>query len=263
MIGICADSGSQLPAALALRLAIEVVPLTVTVDGREFLEGVDLDVDELYDLLGEDDEQPAVGQPSPGQCAVAYEQLADRGCTSIVSIHSSLADCNALHAARLATRTSPVPVRIVDCASVSFGVGCCAWAAADAAAAGASVDDIVALIDALGPRIEHVFTTGAPASGDEGIYVASGIGDGITPVVCAPTADSAVDAMARQVLARPGRLRIGVGASAREALPLADALERALRAADRGIELVRYRIGAGLAHRMRPGTVGCFAFPTG
>jgi hypothetical protein len=60
----------------------------------------------------------------------------------------------------------------------------------------------------------------------------------------------------------PGPLRIGVGASAREALLLADELERVLRLDERAHEIVRYRIGGGLAQRMRPGTVGCFAFPT-
>jgi fatty acid-binding protein DegV len=263
MIGICTDSGAQLPPPLALRLGIEVVPLTVTVGDREFLEGVDLDVDQLYDLLGDDDERPTIGQPSPGQCAVAYEELSERGCTSIISIHSSLADCNALQAARLATRTSPVPVRIVDCASVSFGVGCCAWAAADAVAASASVDQVVEMIEALGPRIDHVFTTGAPAPPASGIYVASGIADGVRTITCAPTPVDAVEAMVGHVLAHPGELRIGVGAGAREALPLADALEAALRATGRAAELVRYRIGAGIAQRMRPGTVGCFAFPVG
>jgi Uncharacterised protein, DegV family COG1307 len=261
MIGICTDSGSQLPASLARRLGIEVVPLTVTVGEHEYLEGIDLDVDELYDLLGDDHESPTIGQPSPGQCAVAYEELVERGCSSIVSIHSSLAECNALHAARLATRTAPVPVRIVDCASVSFGVGCCAWAAADAAAADASIDAVVELIDRLAPRIDHVFSTGAPPAPVAGIYVASGIGVGVTPITCAPTAAAAVAAMAGHVLSQPGPLRIGVGAGAREALALADDLELALRGTGREIELVRYRIGAGVAQRMRPGTVGCFAFP--
>ena len=43
MIGICTDSNSQMPTALAERYDIEVVPVTVTVDDHEYLEGVDLD----------------------------------------------------------------------------------------------------------------------------------------------------------------------------------------------------------------------------
>jgi fatty acid-binding protein DegV len=262
MIGVCTDSGSQLPAPLAERLGIEVVPLTVTVGDREYLEGIDLDADALYDLLGDDDAEPTITQPSPGQCAAAYEDVAARGCTSIIAVHSSLSDCSAISAARLATRSAPVPVRIVDCGSVSFGVGCCAWAAAQAADAGASLDEIVALIDELAPRISHVFTTGQSAHGVEGIYVGTGIGADVATLTYAASMDTAIAAMAGFALDHPGPLRIGVGASAREALPFADDLERALRDHGRELEIVRYRIGGGLAQRMQPGTVGCFAFPT-
>ena len=44
MIGIVTDSNAQLPAELAERYGVEIVPLTVTVDGQEPLEGVDLGV---------------------------------------------------------------------------------------------------------------------------------------------------------------------------------------------------------------------------
>jgi len=256
VLGVCTDSGSQLPAHLAAELGIEVVPLTVTVGDREFLEGIDLDVDQLYDLLDGEARDLTVAQPSPGQCAAAYEDLAARGCSSIIAVHSSLSDCNTLNAARLATRSSAVPVRIIDCGSVSFGVACCAWAG------GASVEEVVGVIEALRPQLVHVFTTGRSAEDPEaGVYVATGIGEAVTSLVSAPDTASAVAAMARYALRRPGRLRIGVGASAREALPLADELEHVLRSAGREIELVRYRIGAGLAPRMRPGTVGCFVVP--
>jgi len=45
MIGICTDSNSQLPAALAHLYGVEVVPTTITVDDHDYLEGVDLDAD--------------------------------------------------------------------------------------------------------------------------------------------------------------------------------------------------------------------------
>lgn len=262
VLGVCTDSGSQLPAHLAAELGIEVVPLTVTVGDREFLEGFDLDVDQLYDLLDGEANDLTIAQPSPGQCAAAYEDLAARGCSSIIAVHSSLSECNTLNAARLATRSSAVPVRIIDCGSVSFGVACCAWAAAEAAAGGACVDEIVGVVEAVRPQLGHVFTTGwSPDEPESGLFVATGVGEAVTSLVSAPDTATAVAAMARYALSRPGRLRIGVGAGAREALPLADELERVLGGAEREIELVRYRIGAGLAPRMRPGTVGCFVVP--
>ncbi len=43
MIGFVVDSNSQLPTELAERFSIDVVPLTVTIDGVDYLEGVDLE----------------------------------------------------------------------------------------------------------------------------------------------------------------------------------------------------------------------------
>ena len=51
MIGICTDSNSQLPDELAARFGIEVVPLTMVVDHREYLEGFDFDVDDFGDFV--------------------------------------------------------------------------------------------------------------------------------------------------------------------------------------------------------------------
>ncbi|MEZ5297834.1 MAG: DegV family protein [Ilumatobacteraceae bacterium] len=47
-IGIVTDSNSQLTAELAERFGVEVVPMTVTIDGDDHLEGVDLDADDFY-----------------------------------------------------------------------------------------------------------------------------------------------------------------------------------------------------------------------
>ena len=42
MIGLVTDSASQIPPSLASRLGVQVVPITVTIDGIESREGVDL-----------------------------------------------------------------------------------------------------------------------------------------------------------------------------------------------------------------------------
>ena len=102
MIGICTDSNSQLPAALAHRYAVEVVPTTITVDDHDYLEGVDLDADGFYELLA-GDRRPDVStsHPSPGQFAAAYETLLHRGCDEILSIHVTAATSATLNSARL------------------------------------------------------------------------------------------------------------------------------------------------------------------
>ena len=166
MIGICTDSNSQLLQTLAERHAIEVVPMTVTVGDHEYLEGVDLDTDDFYELLRLDP-QPSVStsQPSPGQFAAAYESLLQRGCDEIVSIHVTGSMSGALNSARLAARSLPVPVRLVDSGTASFGVTLCVWAAAEAVARGATLDEAVRVAESLAPNIGMVFMRDAPDEG--------------------------------------------------------------------------------------------------
>ena len=161
MIGLCTDSNSQLPQALVRRFGVEVVPITVTVDDVDYLEGVDLDADGFYAKfdLGR---TPIVttSQPSPGQFAVAYEGLVARGATEILSIHVGASVSGTLNSARLAARSVAVPVRLVDSATASFGISCCVWAAAEAIESGASLDEAAAVAETLAPRIGNVFIVG-------------------------------------------------------------------------------------------------------
>ena len=88
MIGICTDSNSQLPERSLQRYAVEVVPVTVTIDDHDYLEGVDLDADRFYEMLGaEPAPRVSTSHPSPASsprrttrcCNVA----ATRSCRSI------------------------------------------------------------------------------------------------------------------------------------------------------------------------------------
>src|SRR5205823_4894694 len=88
VIGIVTDSNSQLPPELVDRYAVEVVPLVITVDGKEHAEGVDIDADEFYALF-DNGATPslATSQPTPARFAEAYMRVAARGATEILSIH--------------------------------------------------------------------------------------------------------------------------------------------------------------------------------
>ena len=62
-----------------------------------------------------------------------------------------------LNAARLAARSLPIPVRLVDSGTAGFGVSCCVWAAAEAIARGANARQAVQVADSLSPHIGTVF----------------------------------------------------------------------------------------------------------
>jgi fatty acid-binding protein DegV len=267
MIGICTDSNSQIPVSLVQRYEVEVVPVTVTVGDHDYLEGVDLDIDEFYDMLATDT-QPSVStsQPSPGQFAAAYDALLHRGCDQILSIHVTAATSGTLNAARLAARLSPISVRLVDSGTAGFGVSCCVWAAAEAIAVGATMDEAVRVAESLSRHIGAVFLVGELSSAradDElaGVPVMT-VNEGRIDVISRVTKLSdAVDAMATRTLEWGPRLKVAVGVGARTGERLGLALADRLSKAANVVELVRYRIGPSVGVYAGPSTVGCFAFP--
>ena len=263
MIGLCTDSNALLPPALIERFGVEVVPLTITVDGIDHMEGVDLDVDEFYALY-EGGHRPVVraSQPRPGQFAAAYDDLVARGCTQILSVHVCSQASSTVNAARLAAHHSPVPVRVVDTGTAGFGVSCCVWQAAEALAGGALIEEAALVAERLAPSIGNVFVMESLTDPSAALQVNRWRPGSIDVMGEAPDLLSAVNMMADAAIAWGDHLRVGVGHSGAATEPLADALEAAVSESANVLEVVRFRISPSVGAFGGPGAAGCFMFPT-
>ena len=274
MIGLVTDSNAQLPAELARRYGVEVVPLTVLVDGVEYREGVDLDADAFYARFSTGRPTVSTAQPSPGRFAAAYETVADRGATEILSVHIGSSVSGTVNAARLASQVSPVPVRIVDTGTASFAVSLCVWEAAEAVAGGATMDEAAEAAERVSATVGNVFVVAALDLARAGGRLAAGVGEfpisipvlslsgGVMKEIArCDGLDRAAEAMAAYVQAAGPSLRVGVGLSDDATLPLVAALEDRLRGAPEVRDLVRYRIGPSVGAHTGPGTVGVMFAP--
>lgn len=274
MIGIVTDSNAQVPDDLAARYGVEVVPLTITVDGVPHLEGVDLGADAFYALFDRDRRPDiATSQPSPGQFAEAYRRLTDAGVREILSIHIGSSVSGTLNSARLAAAESPVPVRLVDTGTASFGVACCVWEAGEALLDGATIEEAAAVAEQLAATVGNVFTVAALDLARAGGRLAAGVEEtGSTPVLSlvggeikavgtASTVEEAADVMVDYAMLAGDRLRVAVGIADAAAVPLVTALEARLRGHPQVLELVRYRIGPSAGVHTGPGTAGAFFYP--
>lgn len=277
MIRVCCDSGAQLDAALAAQHGIEIVPLTVTVDGVSYLEGVELDADGFWAMF-DDGQVPEISTaaPSPGQFVEAYERLIHGGATEIVSVHTGSEISATLDAARLASRLVDVPVHLVDSGSASFVVGLAALAAADRIAAGDPAADAVSAASRVAAASGNVFVVGAldlARAGGRlvGDATASG-GAGSVPVLRlfagemsvvdqATSVDEAADKMAAAILAAGDRLRVGLSIADPGARPIVDALRARLDDAAGELELLEYRVGPSVGAHTGPGTAGAVYHP--
>ena len=157
-IRIVTDSSCDLPQDVADRLGIVIVPLSIRFGDEEYIDRTTITADEFWKKCAASAELPQTAAPSPGQFEQAYRDLATQGATGIVVISLSSSLSFTMQSAELAAKAvAPgIDVRVVDSRNASLGVGLTAVACAERAAAGDSIDAIVALAQSLVPRT-HVF----------------------------------------------------------------------------------------------------------
>ncbi|MGV8965281.1 MAG: DegV family protein [Cellulomonas sp.] len=129
-MAVVTDSTASLPAGVAQRWGIEVVPLEVVVDGERHAEGLDLSSADLLRALTAG-RKVTTSQPSPAAFARAYARAVERGAHEIVSVHLSGELSGTVRAAELAALAAPIPVHVVDSRGVAMGLGFAAIAAAE------------------------------------------------------------------------------------------------------------------------------------
>jgi DegV family protein with EDD domain len=276
---IVTDSNSQITGELRDRFDVEVVPMTVTIDGVEHREGVDLDADGFYDHFA-DGHTPEIttSQPSPGAFVEVYRRLADRGCEEIWSIHIAEAMSGTIGSARIAAAEVDVPVHIVDTGSASFGVTVCVWAAAVALGRGGDHDDVRRRVERLVGRLGTVFMVGVPLLAErggraaeveldgDGIPILSMHGGELEVLERVSTVEDTIDVMSTYATSwierEPKGVTVAIGTADAPSRELGTRLEDALAHIPGVDEIVRYRVGPSVGAHTGPGTFGLFVFPT-
>jgi DegV family protein with EDD domain len=150
---IVTDSACDVPYDLAESLGITIIPVYVNIGEEGFREGIDISREEFYENLDTYPVYPTTAAPAIGTFTQVYEQLAEAGATQILSIHladSISATCNS---ARLGAEAAEgVDITIFDSHQITLGSGLLVITAARAAAAGKSLDEIVAILNDRVPR---------------------------------------------------------------------------------------------------------------
>ena len=91
MIRILVDTSADMTAEELKELNIEFVPITVTMNGKDYRDGVDLTKDEFYDMLTSTEEFPMTAQPSPQDFVDMFEAAQENGDSLIyLSLSSGL-----------------------------------------------------------------------------------------------------------------------------------------------------------------------------
>ncbi|MBY8887818.1 DegV family protein [Streptomyces sp. PTM05] len=141
-VAIVTDSTAYLPQEALTHHRIVVVPLTVIIGDEALEEGTEVSARSVATAL-QRRKPVSTSRPNPEEFAAAYRTAAATGAGAIVSLHLSAEFSGTYDAACAAAAGAEVPVRVVDTGMVAMALGFPVLAAAEAAEAGATVDEVV------------------------------------------------------------------------------------------------------------------------
>ncbi|MGH9274337.1 MAG: DegV family protein [Acidimicrobiales bacterium] len=157
-VRIVTDSSSDLTDDEVAAHGIEVVPLTIRFGDEEFEDRTDLTVEAFYEKLAAASVLPETAAPAPGKFEAAFRRQAAAGADAVVCINISSGLSATMQSAQNAAVAikDDLDVRVLDSTSITSGLGTQVLLAAEVAASGASVDDVVALVEQLVARTHVV-----------------------------------------------------------------------------------------------------------
>ena len=157
---IVTDSGTDVhltPQQLA-EMSIHVVPLSVSLEGKTYQEGIDIRNEDFYPLLEASSELPTTSQPPAGVFAELYRKLAQTD-PDILSIHISSGLSGTVNSAQAGAALVPeAHVTVVDAKTLSVPAGWQVEAAARAAQAGWPLEKILPLLKKISASTDVVYT---------------------------------------------------------------------------------------------------------
>jgi DegV family protein with EDD domain len=161
-VQIVSDRGMDLSPEQMAGLDIHLIPLILTLEGKSYRSGVDIQSDEFYDLLAATHSLPSTSQPSAGEFAELYRRLVSgKPLTDpdILSIHISSGLSGTVNAAKAGAALVPeANVTVIDTKTLSGAQGWQVEAAARAVKAGWSEERVLSLVERVSAATDTIFT---------------------------------------------------------------------------------------------------------
>ncbi|QWC85854.1 DegV family protein [Nocardioidaceae bacterium] len=156
-LAVVTDSTTALSSEDVERHRVVVVPLQVVIGAETFAEGGDEVSQERVTRALRDFEPVSTSRPNPAEFVEAYEALAARGVSGILSVHLSGDMSGTVESARLAAAQVEVPVTVVDTRQVGAGASFAVLSACEAIEAGASLDEAAGIARRRGEATTSMF----------------------------------------------------------------------------------------------------------
>ncbi|EPD53095.1 DegV family EDD domain-containing protein [Paenisporosarcina sp. HGH0030] len=147
-IHIVTDSTADLTAEQITQHSIHVVPLTIQIDGKTYIDRVDIQGDSFLEMMKTSKELPKSSQPAVGVFQELYDELGKNG-DQIISIHMTGGMSGTVKSAQAAAEMTNSDVTVIDSRFISYALSFQVLEAAQLAQQGATVEEIVKKLDIM------------------------------------------------------------------------------------------------------------------
>jgi DegV family protein with EDD domain len=155
-IAVVTDSTADIPNDLLEQYSIHMVNNIVMIEGKSFVDRIDIKRQEFYEKLPGMKIFPTTGTASSEIYQKIYEKLFQGGIDKIISIHASKKLSGIFNAASLAAQAFDQRVVVLDSEMISLGLGFQALAAAEAILQGLSFENILKILEDIRRRVRLV-----------------------------------------------------------------------------------------------------------
>lgn len=156
-IAIVTDSSAYLPTDAHSGLNIHVIPVWLIWDDENYRDGVDIKPKTFYARLKTSKTLPSSSQPSIMEFKQLFEELSKKAEAIVAVLVSSKLSGTVASAQSAANELPHLSIEIVDSLAGSMCLGFTVLAAARAAAAGDSLEQVVAAAEQMKEKVQLIF----------------------------------------------------------------------------------------------------------
>jgi len=157
MVKIVTDSVADLPPQVVRELGITVVPLVLRFGAETFRDGIDLNAAQFYEKLKTSRAFPATSVPPPQSYVEAYDRLAEEADAIVsVAVSSRLSATHEVALQAIGEMKKKCRVEVVDSETATMAEGFIVMKTAQAAQAGAELEEVMAVAYQNIPRAKFL-----------------------------------------------------------------------------------------------------------
>ena len=148
-IAFVTDSTAYLHDDFVAKHKIKVVPLNLHWNGDNYKDNVDISPEMFYQKLEQEENLPTTSQPSAGEFIDVFKEVSKGTDAIVVPLISSGISGTVASAQLAAKEFKKVPVHVIDTKVTAAGTALVVRGLVRSAESGASVDELIALADAI------------------------------------------------------------------------------------------------------------------